>query len=262
MNRLNFLGLSSQGRCSSPPTNVVASSGLAPTVPCSSYAEDSRAGCRAPAGVSPGQSRGAESPPFPAAHAALGAAQDPIAFQGWECSWLGHVAFFISHHIQAFLLRASVNQFSTQLVALSGIATTQVQDLGLGLHGVCTAPPLQPVQVPLDDILSLQRVDCSTELGVGGKLAEVPLIPLCLSVMEVLNSIGPSPDPGGTPLVIGLQVDRELLTTTLSVWPYRQFSLSLEWSLLYPGHYSPSQCFPGCCSIYISPAPTRHTNSG
>lgn len=32
MNRLNFLGLSSQGRCSSPPTNVVASSGLAPTV--------------------------------------------------------------------------------------------------------------------------------------------------------------------------------------------------------------------------------------
>jgi len=33
-------------------------------------------------------------------------------------------------------------------------------------------PPFKPVQVPLDDIPSLQCVDCTTQLGVVGRLAE------------------------------------------------------------------------------------------
>lgn len=56
-----------------------------------------------------------------------------------------------------------------------GITTTQVQDLALGLvglHEICTGPPLKPVQVPLYGIPSLQCVDHIIQIGVTGKLAE------------------------------------------------------------------------------------------
>ncbi|PKU37611.1 rna-directed dna polymerase from mobile element jockey-like [Limosa lapponica baueri] len=56
----------------------------------------------------------------------------------------------------------------------------QVQDPALGLvelHEFRTGSPLKPFKVPLDGTPSLQRVDCSTQLGVVGKLAEVALNP-------------------------------------------------------------------------------------
>ena len=61
-----------------------------------------------------------------------------------------------------------------------GIALTNVQDLALDLvelHEVHTGPPLQPVEVALDGVLSLQRVNCTIQLGVVGKLAEGALSP-------------------------------------------------------------------------------------
>ena len=61
-----------------------------------------------------------------------------------------------------------------------GIALTPVQDLALGLvefHEVCMDLPLEPAKVPLDGIPSLQRVDCTTQLGVVSKLAEGALNP-------------------------------------------------------------------------------------
>ncbi|PKU30953.1 rna-directed dna polymerase from mobile element jockey-like [Limosa lapponica baueri] len=57
---------------------------------------------------------------------------------------------------------------------------SQVQDLALGLvelHEVCTSPPLEPVQVPLDGIPSLQCVNRTTQIGVFDKLAEGALYP-------------------------------------------------------------------------------------
>lgn len=56
-----------------------------------------------------------------------------------------------------------------------GIAPAQVQDLALGLvelDEVRRGPALKPAQVPLDNILSLQCVDHTTQLGVVGKLAK------------------------------------------------------------------------------------------
>jgi len=61
-----------------------------------------------------------------------------------------------------------------------GIALTHVQDLALShveLHEVHTGPPLQPVKVPLDAILSLHCVDSTTQIGVVSKLAEGALNP-------------------------------------------------------------------------------------
>lgn len=61
-----------------------------------------------------------------------------------------------------------------------GIILTQVQDLALNLaelHEAGTVPPLQPVQVPLNAIPSLQHGDHTTELGVASKHARGTLNP-------------------------------------------------------------------------------------
>ena len=55
-----------------------------------------------------------------------------------------------------------------------------LQDLALGLiepHEVHMGPPLKPIEVPLDGIRSLQRVDRTTQLGIVGKRAEGALNP-------------------------------------------------------------------------------------
>jgi len=56
-------------------------------------------------------------------------------------------------------------------------------------------PLLELVQVPLDGAPSLRRGDRNTQLGVTCKLAEGALDPLSVSLMKMLNSIGPSTDP-------------------------------------------------------------------
>jgi len=70
-----------------------------------------------------------------------------------------------------------------------GIALTHVQDLALGLielHEARTGPPLQPVQVPLVGIPSLQRVKCTTQLGVITNLLRVHSIPLPMCRTKML----------------------------------------------------------------------------
>lgn len=51
------------------------------------------------------------------------------------------------------------------------IALAQVQDISLNLL-VPMAPPVKPVKVHLDDILSLQHVNCTMQLGAISKPAE------------------------------------------------------------------------------------------
>ena len=55
---------------------------------------------------------------------------------------------------------------------------------------------LQPVQVPLDDFPSYQRIDCTAQLGVIHKLAEIAIIsmPSSVSLMKILKSTGPKTD--------------------------------------------------------------------
>lgn len=54
-------------------------------------------------------------------------------------------------------------------------------------HEVFTVPSLKAVQVPLDDIPSLQDVSCTTQLSVGGKLAGVALNPLSVLPTKMLK---------------------------------------------------------------------------
>jgi len=72
---------------------------------------------------------------------------------------LAHVELLIHRYPQVLLLRAALEPLSAQPLLMFGIALTDVQDLALDLvelHAVCTGPPLQLVQVPLNDIPSLQ----------------------------------------------------------------------------------------------------------
>ncbi|PKU43516.1 hypothetical protein llap_6172 [Limosa lapponica baueri] len=126
--------------------------------------------------------KGQNQLPQPAGHASFDAAHsfDMVGFLGFECTLPAHVELLINQHPQVLFLRPALNPFSAQPVFVLGIAATHVQDLALDLvelHEVCTGPSFKPVRVPLDGIISLQRVDQSTHFGVVSKLAEGALNP-------------------------------------------------------------------------------------
>ena len=105
--------------------------------------------------------------------------------------------FFIHQYPQVLLCRAVLKPFISQSVLILEVAPTHVHDLALGLvepHEVHMDPLLELVQMPLNGTLSLRRVNCTTQLGVVSKLAEGALNPT-MSLMKILNSIGPSTDP-------------------------------------------------------------------
>ena len=107
-----------------------------------------------------------------------------------------------------------------QPIFVLGIAPTHVQDLALGLVEFQEVHTGLSVQVPLDGIPSLQCVDCTTQLGVIGKLAEGVLS----STVHVADKNVEQRQSQYRPLrnVTGLHLDVEPLTTTLSVHPDRQ----------------------------------------
>ena len=68
----------------------------------------------------------------PADHASLGAVQNTVGLRGYQCTLLACVQLFVHQDPRALLNRAALNEFS-QSVLVSGIASTQVQHLALGL---------------------------------------------------------------------------------------------------------------------------------
>ncbi|KAK4815356.1 hypothetical protein QYF61_001344 [Mycteria americana] len=106
--------------------------------------------------------------------------QDTVGFLGYECTLQAHVQLFIHQYSKVLLCRAALNPFIPHPVLIPGVALTQVKDLALGLvepHEVHMDPLLELVQVPLNGILSLRRVNRTTQLGVICKLAEGALNP-------------------------------------------------------------------------------------
>jgi len=124
------------------------------------------------------QKRGAEGQNHllsPAGHASLDAAQDTVGLLGCKRTFSPPVQLFIHQYPWVLLKRAALNPFFPQPVLIPGVATTQVQDLALGLaepHEVQMGPPLKLIQLPQHGIPSLRRVNCTTQLGVICKLAE------------------------------------------------------------------------------------------
>ena len=64
---------------------------------------------------------------------------------------------------------------------LHGVVVTQVQDPALGLvepHTVGLGPSMQPVQIPLQSLPTLQQISTPTQLGAACKLTEGAFDPL------------------------------------------------------------------------------------
>jgi len=102
-----------------------------------------------------------------------------VGLLGCERTLPDLVVLNINQDSQVLLLRAVLNPFSSQPVFVLEISP-QVQDLALGfveLHEVCRGQTLKLFKVSLDGIPSLQRVDCTTQLGVAGKLDKGALNP-------------------------------------------------------------------------------------
>ncbi|KAK4829020.1 hypothetical protein QYF61_001795 [Mycteria americana] len=146
--------------------------------------------------------------PSPAGHTIPDTSQDAIGFLGHLGTLLAHIQLAVDQHPQP--------------VALHGVVVTQVQDLALGLiepHTSGLGPSIQPLQIPLQSLPTLQQINTPTQLGVICNLRRVHSMPSSRSLMNMLNTTGPSTEPWGTPLVSGRQLDLTPFTTTLCAWP-------------------------------------------
>ncbi|KAK4822050.1 hypothetical protein QYF61_008859 [Mycteria americana] len=118
--------------------------------------------------------------PSPAGHAIFDTSQDAIGFLGHLGTLLAHIQAAVNKHPQVLLCLAAFQPLFLKPVALHGVAVAQVQDLALGLvkpHTIGPSPSIQPVQVPLQSLPTLQQINTPTQLGVVCKLTEGALDP-------------------------------------------------------------------------------------
>ena len=93
--------------------------------------------------------------PLPAGHSSVDAAQDSVGLVGGKSMLLAHVQLFIHHDAQVLFHMTAFKKFFSQSILVSGIASTQVQHLALGLvelHLVLICPLFKCVQVLLDGV--------------------------------------------------------------------------------------------------------------
>ncbi|KAK4824040.1 hypothetical protein QYF61_009631 [Mycteria americana] len=107
--------------------------------------------------------------------------QDAIGFLGHLGTLLAHIQAAVNQHPQVLFCLAAFQPLFPKPVALHGVVVTQVQDLALSLvepHAVGLGPSIQPVQVPLQSLPTLQQINTPTQLGVICKLTEGALDPV------------------------------------------------------------------------------------
>ncbi|KAK4819404.1 hypothetical protein QYF61_003675 [Mycteria americana] len=106
--------------------------------------------------------------------------EDAIGFLGHLGTLLAHIQAAVNKHPQVLFCWAAFQPLFPKPVALHGVAVAQVQDLALGLvkpHTTDLGPSMQPVQVPLQSLPTLQQINTPTQLGVICKLTEGALDP-------------------------------------------------------------------------------------
>ncbi|KAK4822017.1 hypothetical protein QYF61_006865 [Mycteria americana] len=106
--------------------------------------------------------------------------EDAIGFLGRLGTLLAHIQAAVNQHPQVLLCQAAFQPLFPKPVALHGVAVAQVQDLALGLvkpHTIDLGPSIQPVQVPLQSLPTLQQINTPTQLGVVCNLTESTLDP-------------------------------------------------------------------------------------
>ncbi|KAK4806883.1 hypothetical protein QYF61_012604, partial [Mycteria americana] len=118
--------------------------------------------------------------PSPAGHTVFDTSQGAIAFLGHLGTLPAHIQAAVNQHSQVLLCWAAFQPLFPKPVALHGVVVAQVQDLALGLvepHAIGPSPSIQPVQVPLQSLPTLQQINTPAQLGVVCKLTEGALDP-------------------------------------------------------------------------------------
>lgn len=144
------------------------------------------------------QSTGLKSPPSPAAHTALDAAQVASGLLGCECTLPAHVQPLIQQHPHILLGRAALEMFIPQPLLIPGVAQPRCSTLHLALlkpHVFHMAPLLRLVQVTLGAILSFRCVRGTAQIGVTCRFAEGALYPFIHVINKDDSNTGPSMDP-------------------------------------------------------------------
>ncbi|KAK4818449.1 hypothetical protein QYF61_013136 [Mycteria americana] len=119
--------------------------------------------------------------PSPAGHTIFDTSQDAIGFLGHLGTLLAHIQPPVNQHPQVLFCQAAFQPLFPKPVALHGVVVTQEQGPALGLvepHTIGLSPSIQPAQVPLQSLPTLQQINTPTQLGIVCKLTEGVLNPL------------------------------------------------------------------------------------
>ncbi|KAK4824371.1 hypothetical protein QYF61_014031 [Mycteria americana] len=111
--------------------------------------------------------------PSPAGHAIFDTSQDAIGFLGHLGTLLAHIQPAVNQHPQVLLCQAAFQPLFPKPVALHGVFVTQVQDPAHSVvkpHTVDLSPLIQPVQIPLQNLHTLEHINTPTQFGVMCKL--------------------------------------------------------------------------------------------
>jgi len=111
--------------------------------------------------------------------------QDAVGLLGHLGTLLAHVQPAVDQHPQVLFHWAGFQPLLPNPAALHGVVVTQVQDPALGLvetHMTDFSPSIQPVQIPLQSLPTLEQIDTPTQLGIICKLTKAALNPLIQTI--------------------------------------------------------------------------------
>ncbi|GAB0199151.1 hypothetical protein GRJ2_002380500 [Grus japonensis] len=121
------------------------------------------------------QVQGDDHCPGPAGHTIPDTSQDAVGCLGHLGTLLAHVQSAVNQHSQVLFLQAAFQPLCPKPAALPGVVVTEVQDPALGLvkpHTAGLGPSIQPIQIPLQPLPTLEQIDTPAQFGVICKLSE------------------------------------------------------------------------------------------
>ena len=130
--------------------------------------------------------------PAPAGHTIPDTSQDAVGLLGHLGTLLAHIQLAVNQHPQVLFGRAAFQPLLPKPVALHGVVVTRVQDPALGLVETLTVglgPSIQPVQIPLQSLSTLEHNDTPNQLGL---VVKVHLLSNRLLIKVVYNKRNPA----------------------------------------------------------------------
>ncbi|KAJ7397479.1 hypothetical protein BTVI_135369 [Pitangus sulphuratus] len=116
-----------------------------------------------------------------ACHTIADTSQDVSGLLGCLDTLMSRVQLALNQHHQVLFFQATFQSLFPQPVALHGVVVTQVRDLAICFiepRTVDLSPSVQPVQIPLQSLPTLQQINSATQHSVICELTESTFDPL------------------------------------------------------------------------------------